>query len=124
MEEHKSRFQDSWYISLVSFVVLLFYFIFFGLTGIRFVIGLFLLFFLPFYLILDNFDLTKSEKIVFAFFVGIGIYSTIAYYIGLLVDLKISIVITFLLLIGINFLIKRFIKAKELKGKSLNSINN
>ncbi len=94
-------------------LILLFSFILFGFTGVKVIGGAILLFFLPFYLILDNFDIELWEKIVFSFFIGIGIFPTFVYYLGIVFNsIRIAIVVTFVLLIGAGFVLKRFKKKK------------
>lgn len=92
----------------VIIAVLLFFFILFSLTGLKLIIGIGLLYILPFYLILDRFDLDKTEKIVFSFFIGIGILPSIVYYLGILFNsIRIAIVVTFVLLILIGLILKK-----------------
>jgi apolipoprotein N-acyltransferase len=84
----------------IGILIILFFLILFGTTGIRTIIGAFLFFFLPFYMILDNFNLEMSEKVIFSFFIGLGIFSIFVYYFGILFgSIKIAIVVAFVLLI-------------------------
>jgi len=95
------------FAGIMAAVVLLFFYYLFGFTGVKVIIGAFLVFFLPFYLILDNFKLDLSEKIIFSFFLGIGIFSAIAYYAALLFNsVRIGIMVTFLLLVGIGLFLR------------------
>lgn len=92
----------------IIIVILLFFFILFSLTGLKLIIGIGLLYILPFYLILDKFDLDKTEKLVFAFFIGIGIFPAIVYYLGLLFNsIRVAIAVTFVLLIVIGLILKK-----------------
>jgi len=91
-------------------LILLFFLILFGITGVRTILGT-LLFLIPCYLILNNFNLELDEKIIFSFFIGIGFFSTFVYWLGLIIgSLRISTVIVFFVLVLIGFLIKRLKK--------------
>ena len=90
-------------------LVLLVSFILFGFTGVKVFGGTILLFFLPFYLIFDNFDIGLGEKVVFSFFIGVGMFSTLVYYLGIMFNsIKTAIVVSFVLLIGIGLGLKKF----------------
>ena len=98
----------------IGILIALFSLFLFGFTGLKTIVGIFLLFFLPFYLILDNFDLRTDEKAIFSLFIGLGIYSSFVYLFGLVLgSIKISMIIVFVILIAVSFLIKRF------KGKKI-----
>ncbi len=98
-------------IAVISVITLSFFLVLFGITGARTIIAIPLFFFLPFYLILNNFELPAGEKIVFSFFIGLGIFSSFVYYISILVSsVRIAIAITFVILIAAAFLIKRLKK--------------
>ena len=91
----------------VLIVILLFSFIVYGFSGMKVVLVLLVLFFLPFFLILNNFDFELSEKIMFALFLSLGTYSTLVYWLGFLVgSLKVSSIVSALILVGIAYLIK------------------
>jgi hypothetical protein len=90
-------------------LVLLVSFILFGFTGVKVFGGTMLLLFLPFYLIFDNFDIGLGEKVVFSFFIGVGMFSTLVYYLGIMFNsIKTAIVVSFVLLIGIGLGLKKF----------------
>ena len=81
-------------------------------NGIAVILGMLVLYFLSFYLIIRNFDLEEDEKIFFSFFTGIGIFPFLVYALYYLVkSLRISILITFILLvvagIGLTFYKKK-----------------
>lgn len=79
-----------------------------GLTGISALVIMGLLFVLPTYLFLSAFKLDMLEKLFFSFFLGIGMYSVIAYLISFLVpSLRISTVITFVAMLGVGYGMKR-----------------
>lgn len=92
-------------------IVLLFFLILFGLSGLKLIIGIGLLYILPFYLILDKFNLDKTEKLFFSFFIGIGIFPSIVYYLGILFNsIRIAIVVTFILLLGLGLVLRKIKK--------------
>jgi len=93
--------------AIILILIALFSFIFFGFIGFRTIFGILLVFFLPTYLILDNFDLQTSEKLIFAFFLGVGLFSAIVYMLGTIISFKLSIAITFVLVIALSFLLKK-----------------
>lgn len=82
----------------------------FGITGLRTGLAFAILYFIPMYLIMDLFDLTQSEKTIFAFFISLGIYPSLVYWLGFLVPFSVSIFLSFILLLIIGFLIKKFKK--------------
>ncbi len=68
----------------------------FGITGAK-AITAFLIFALPFYLILNNFKLEKDEKIFFALFFGLAYFAMAVWIINrILPSLKLSIIAAFI----------------------------
>ncbi len=94
-------------IIIISSMILLFFYSLFGITGIRFVIGFSLIFFFPTYLILSFFKIETEEKIILSIFLGMIIFPSITYGLGLLISLRLSILITFITLVLIGFLLKK-----------------
>ena len=79
-----------------------------GFTGVRTVAGMIIFFFLPFYLLLGRLNLETHERMFFAFFMGLGLFSTIVFYAGRVIpSYRISTAAVFLALILIAFLIRR-----------------
>ncbi len=78
-----------------------------GLSAMMSVIGIVLLLILPMYFILDNFDLSDDEKIVFSFFLGAGVFPIFTYWIGMIISFRLAILITFLILVGAGIIIRR-----------------
>lgn len=92
-------------------LIAVFFTILFGLAGLRTVAAIFFLFFLPFYLILDNFDLSTAEKAIFSLFIGLGMFSALTYFLALGINsIRIAMVVIFVLLITAAFLIKKLKK--------------
>lgn len=99
---------------IFSIAFCLFALVLFGITGLRTILGLLLVYLLPIYLILDNFDLEFEEKIIFSLFISFSVYSLIVYWLSfLLSSIRISIVVTFVILIVIGLLIRKFKNKKE-----------
>jgi len=99
-------------IGLVIAAIVFFFFLF-GFTGVRTIVGFIFLIF-PIYLILNNFELDQFEKIIFSIFIGIGIFPSIAYWLGLwFSSLLISVVVTFILLTLIRLLLMKVYKNKK-----------
>ena len=96
------------YDAVIAVLVLGFSLVVFGITGFRTVAGALLLFMLPFYLILDLFELKRSEKIAFSFLLGIGLFSAVCYYLGFLFGIRTAIIATFLLLLAVWLLLRKF----------------
>jgi apolipoprotein N-acyltransferase len=97
-------------IGIIIAVILVFFYFILGFSGMMAALGIILLFIVPFYLILDNFELDQDEKIVFSFFIGVGIFPAITYWLGMLISFRIAIFITFIVLIVAGYLVKKFCK--------------
>jgi hypothetical protein len=106
-------------------IAAVFFYIVLGMAGLRTAAGLVLLFFVPFYLILDYFEIDNDEKIIFAFVLGIGLYSGLAYYLGIILhSLRWGMLIAFLLLMGLGiFAQKKKSKPNTNQGQD-NSLDN
>lgn len=109
----KIRLNDKTTIVIILVLIALFSFIFFGFVGFKVIFGMLFVFFLPFYLILDNFNLSRSEKVIFAFFIGVGVFPIPVYWLGVFISFRISILVAFFLLIAIGFLLKKYKKTKN-----------
>ena len=80
----------------------------FGFTGVRTLAAMIVFFFFPFYLLLGRLNLETGERIFFAFFIGIALFSTLVFYAGRLIpSYTVSTVAVFLGLILIALLIRR-----------------
>lgn len=98
------------FIGIAIVVILAFFYFILGFSGMMAVLGIILLFIVPMYLILDNFELSQDEKIVFSFFLGVGIFPAIAYWLGMVISFRVSIFVTFLILLIAAYLTKKFLK--------------
>lgn len=97
------------FLAITTLIISIFSFILFGFTGVRIVLGIIIMW-IPFCLILNNFDLTLGEKFVFSLILGITLFPSMVYLLGLLFSFRIAIVVTFVLLILVWFLISKFKK--------------
>ena len=104
----KIKFGNKELAILVIILIALFSFSFLGFVGFKTMMGFIVLFFLPFYLILDNFDLEMGEKIVFSFFIGVIMFPSLVYLLGLVMSVKISIIISFIVFTLIGLFLKKF----------------
>jgi len=104
----KIKFGDREAGILALILIALFSFIFFGFTGFKVIIGFILLFFLPFYLILDNFKLEMGEKIIFSFFIGAIMFPALVYLLGRLMSVRISIWVSFVMFVLVGLLMRKF----------------
>ena len=91
----------------IIIVILVFAFMVYGFNGTKVVLALLVLFFLPFFLILNHFDFELGEKIIFALFLSLGTYSTLVYWLGFVFgSLKISSIVSSFILVGVAYGIK------------------
>ena len=83
----------------------------FQLTGLKALAAMGIFFSLPFYLILGKFNLEKDERLFFSFFIGLGLFSTIVFYVGRIIpSFRISVGAAFLSLLILYFVLKRIKK--------------
>ncbi len=113
MDEIKFNFGDKQFSIAIGIIIALFFFFLFGFTGLRMAIGFLSIYILAFFLILDKFELDFSEKIIFSLFIGLGIFPSIVYLLGLIISFKVAIAISFFIIIGVSLLLRKFIKPKK-----------
>lgn len=104
------NFRQTGFVFFAAALVLAFFYFILGFSGMMTVLGIMLFFMLPFYLILDNFDLEQDEKITLSFFIGVGVFPAIAYWLGMLISFRIAIFVTFAILVAASFTIKNLRK--------------
>ena len=90
------------FIILGSFITL-------GFTGLRTILGMIIIMFLPFYFIFSNFNLSQGEKILFSFFISIMLFPSLVYWLGFLIPFRVSIFVVFLVLLVIAYLLKKYL---------------
>ena len=101
------------FIGIVVGVILAFFYFILGFSGMMAILSIMLLFIVPIYFILDNFDLGQDEKIVFSFFIGVGIFPSLVYWPATIISFRLSILITFIVLIVAGILVRKFLKKKS-----------
>jgi len=94
------------FLLCVFLTISLFSFFLFGMVGIKIFLGIIFVS-LPFYFILGNFELEEGELFVFSLMLGITLFPSLVYLIGLLISFRISIILVFLILISAAFGIKK-----------------
>ncbi len=100
-------------ICFVFAVLLLQSFVFFGVTGLKTFVGMIIIFFLPFFLIIYNLSLDFDEKVFFSLFIGLIVFSQILWYIDRIVhNIYWSGLITGFLLYGIGIYLS-FVKNRQ-----------
>tara|TARA_B100000315_G_C14403554_1_gene507612 strand:- start:515 stop:868 length:354 start_codon:yes stop_codon:yes gene_type:complete len=87
----------------------------FGFIGVRSIVGMFVLFIVPVFMILNNFDLEMDEKIFFSLFFGLSLFSLFIWLVDRIIpSLRFSIVVAFILCVGGGiYLGKRLHKKKS-----------
>lgn len=101
------KIENLGFIGIMIVVILAFFYFILGLSGMMSILGIILLFIVPTYLILDNFSLGQDEKIVFSFFIGVGIFPSITYWLGMIISFRIAIFITFIILVVTSLLVRK-----------------
>ena len=101
------------FFGILAAILAVFFYAILGISGVLSILAIILIFIVPVYFILDNFELEKDEKLIFSFFISTGIFPIFSYWLGLFLSFKLAIVITFILLIGIGFLVRKIKKSKN-----------
>ena len=104
------KIENIGFIGIMVAVILVFFFLILGISGLLSALGVILLFIVPMYFILDNFSLGQDEKIVFSFFIGVGILPSLSYWIGFFISFKVAVLLSFAILIIVGILIRRYKK--------------
>ena len=102
--------ETSIFYGLLLIIIIFGSLIVFGLSGMRTLLGLIFVIFLPFYLILKNFDLSQSEIVVFSMFISLMLFPSLVYWLGFIIPFRISIFAIFMLLIAVAFLLNKYYK--------------
>ena len=99
------------FLSIALLITLVFSFMLFRATGIRVVLGIVFVSF-PCYAVLNNFKLAEAEKFIFSIMLGLTIFPSLAYLLGLLMSFKIAIVAAFAVFIGISVTLKKHLYSR------------
>lgn len=109
----KLKIENAGFIAIAVIVILAFFYFILGFSGMMSALGIILLFMLPTYLILNNFSLEQDEKIIFSFFIGVGIFPSISYWLGMLISFRMAILITFIFLSALGVSLPLINKASK-----------
>ena len=101
------------FIGIIIAVILAFFYFILGFSGMMAVLGIILFFIAPIYFILDNFELGQDEKLIFSFFLGVGIFPSLVYWPGLFISFRLSSSIAFVVLIVVGSLVRRYWKKES-----------
>lgn len=83
----------------------------FGMTGVRTVAAIVLFFFFPFYILIRKLNIESDEKVFFAFFIGLGLFSTIVFYVGRIIpSFRVSVAAAFVALLLLPIVLKKLKK--------------
>ncbi|MBI3034073.1 hypothetical protein HYY72_02845 [Candidatus Woesearchaeota archaeon] len=94
------------YACISVFAALMLAFLLFSTTGVLALAAIALLFFVPAFAIVSNFELGLDEKLVFSFFIGIGVFPLLAWYVNKIVpSLRVSAVAVAALAVAAGFLL-------------------
>lgn len=104
------KIEDIGFIGVIIVLMLIFFYFILGFSGMMTVFGIILLFIFPIYLILSSFEFEQDEKIIFSFFIGVWIFPSITYWLGMLMSFKIAIFVTFMILLIAAYSITKFYK--------------
>lgn len=98
------------FIGILTAIILIFFYYILGFSGAMSALGIGLIFIIPTYFILNNFELDGDEKIIFSFFVGAGIFPAISYWLGIFMSFKIAVFITFVVLLVVAYVVRKYLK--------------
>ena len=87
------------FFSIALLIALVFLFILFGMTGARVVLGIIFVSLL-FYLILNRFEIEAGEKYVFSILLGLTLFPSLVYLLGLVISFRIAIAASFIAFAG------------------------
>tara|TARA_Y100000310_G_C20694831_1_gene824874 strand:+ start:4577 stop:4924 length:348 start_codon:yes stop_codon:yes gene_type:complete len=92
-----------------SIIILIYVLYLFQFEGVRSVLAMVLIYVIPTYMILNNFNLETDEKIFFSLFLGLSLFTLAVWFVDrILPSLKLSLFVTFILVVGVGFLLKRY----------------
>ncbi len=118
MEQKNSGFKE---IALVFSIALLaalaFSYALFGIIGARVVLGI-LFVSSPFYFILSSFKLDEAEKFVFSILMGLTIFPSLAYALGLVISFRVGILAVFAALVMVGFVARMLFKKHKIHNQS------
>ena len=110
------KIENIGFIGIILMVILAFFYIILGLSGMMAILGIMLFFVVPFYLMLNNLELGQDEKLILSFLIGAGLFPSLAYWLGLFISFKISIFIAFAVLVAAGFAARKYLDSKAKKS--------
>ena len=110
------KIENIGFIGIILMVILAFFYIILGLSGMMAILGIMLFFVVPFYLMLNNLELGQDEKLILSFLIGAGLFPSLVYWLGLFISFKISIFITFAIYMIAAYLLSKFSGRRSLKS--------
>jgi len=102
------KIENIGFIAAATAAIALFFYFILGFSGMLSILGIILLFIVPTYLLLDNFKLGQDEKIVFAFFIGAGVFPILAYWLGFFISFRAAIAVSFIALTASAFVLRKY----------------
>ncbi|MBU0580503.1 MAG: hypothetical protein KKA19_04935 [Candidatus Margulisbacteria bacterium] len=113
------KIKENWGYAMLILIVLTFFFWLFKINGVLVVGAMFLFFFLPYYLVIKNFDFTRLEKVFFSFFIGWGLFPTAVYYLAIVISsMRLSILISVVLLSTVSLILNWKLSKKKSESTS------
>ena len=112
---NKENKSDMIFAACIIAAACIFFYYILGISGALSIFGIALIFCFPTYMILRNFDIDSEEKILLSFFIGIGIFTPISYWIGMFISFRIAIFISIAILAGIGLLMQKYMNHSQNK---------
>ena len=110
------KIENMGFMGIIVLIILAFFYYILGFSGMMASLGIMLLFIFPIYLILDNLELDQDEKLIYSFFIGVGVFPSITYWLGIFISFRISIFITFAVLVAVGFAARKYLDSKVKKA--------
>ena len=110
------KIENIGFMGIIVLIILAFFYMILGASGMMAVLGIVLFFVVPFYLMLNNFELEQDEKLVFSFLIGVGLFPSLVYWLGIFISFKVSIFITFAIYIIVAYLFSKFLGRSHLRS--------
>ena len=101
------------FVLIMLLAAAIFSYVLFGITGARIVAGIALMS-LPFYILLSRFELAEGEKFVLSILLGLVIFPSLVYILGLVVPFRAAIAAAFILFISISIISGRYKSKKHI----------
>ena len=109
--------EDLFFFGILAVILAVFFYKILGIPGVLSVLSIILIFILPAYFILDNFNLDRDEKLAFSFFISVGIFPIFSFWLGMFISFKAAIIITFALLLAAGFGLRKIRGAGKFSGQ-------